>query len=108
MATEKQIKDLITVNTIPISLFSHRLIQRFLKRNKKSAIINLSSSAIDVPYNGYHAYSASKAYDDYLSRCLSYEYPKLDIISLRPSEVSTPMTSNKDIDFMTITAKQCA
>ncbi len=33
----------------------------------------------------HNVYSASKAYVDYLSRALSYEYPKIDIISLRPS-----------------------
>jgi len=29
-------------------------------------------------------------------------------MSLKPAEVSTPMTENKPVDFMTITADQCA
>lgn len=55
----------------------------------------------------HNVYSASKAFDDYLSRSLSYEYPELDIISLRPSEVSTPMTYNKKKDLLTIGPEEC-
>ncbi len=56
----------------------------------------------------HNVYSASKAYVDFLSRALSYEYKEIDIVSLRPSEVSTPMTLNKQTDILTITADQCA
>ena len=57
----------------------------------------------------HNIYSASKAYVDFLSRALSYEYEKsIDIISLRPSEVSTPMTYHKKVDLMTILPKDCA
>lgn len=57
----------------------------------------------------HNVYSASKAYVDFLSRALSYEYDhKIDIISLRPSEVSTPMTYNKQTDIMTIKPEDCA
>jgi hypothetical protein len=46
---------------------------------------------------------------DFLSRSLSYEYQhSIDIISLRPSEVSTPMTFNKQVDLMTILPEDCA
>lgn len=57
----------------------------------------------------HNVYSASKTFVDFLSRALSYEYEKsIDIISLRPSEVSTTMTYNKPIDILTITPKDCA
>lgn len=57
----------------------------------------------------HNIYSASKVFIDYLSRALSYENRgKIDIISLRPSEVSTPMTSNKKTDLLTIMPKDCA
>ena len=40
---------------------------------------------------------------DFLSRALSYEYAKqIDFLSVRPSEVSTPMTFNKGTDIFTI------
>lgn len=104
---EQDVQRLIAVNTVPISVLSRRLIAKFLARRRRSAIINLASSVSQVPMAGYHVYGASKAYDDYLSRSLSYEYPQLDIMSVRPSEVSTAMTSNKPTDILTITAEQC-
>ncbi len=56
----------------------------------------------------HNVYSASKAYVDTLSRALSYEYQKdIDILSLNPSEVCTPMTFHKK-DIFTISPKQCA
>lgn len=62
----------------------------------------------EIPMPLHNVYSASKAYVDFLSRALSYEYKEIDIVSLRPSEVSTPMTLNKQTDILTITADQCA
>ena len=57
----------------------------------------------------HNIYSSSKAFVDFLSRALSYEYGhKIDILSVRPSEVSTPMTFNKQTDIMTILPKDCA
>lgn len=104
---EEKLKNIVTVNTLPMTVFAHKFIQRFLKRNKRSAMINLSSVSGEIPNVGYHIYSSTKAYDDFLSRALSYEYPNIDIMSLRPSEVSTTMTSNKPLDIMTITTETC-
>lgn len=56
----------------------------------------------------HNVYSASKAFVDTLSRALSYEYAaKIDILSLNPSEVCTPMTFHKK-DIFTISPEQCA
>lgn len=63
--------------------------------------------AAETPLSGYHVYTASKAFDDFLGRSLSYDYPKIDIMTLRPSEVSTPMTSNKPLDIFTISPETC-
>lgn len=56
----------------------------------------------------HNVYSASKAFVDLFSRSLNYEHPDIDIISLRPSEVSTPMTFNKKKDILTIGPEDCA
>ena len=38
-------------------------------------------------------YSGSKAFDDQFSKALVYEYEqKIDVLSLRPAGVSTPLT----------------
>lgn len=59
-----------------------------------------------MPY--HNVYSASKAFVDTLSRALSYEYhSQMDVMSLNPSEVCTPMTFHKK-DVFTISPAQCA
>lgn len=65
------------------------------RRNKKtkSAIINIASVSGERPMPFGQVYSGSKAFDDYFSRALSIEYiNQLDILSVRPCAVSTPLT----------------
>lgn len=108
----KQISDLIKINCFPASLISRHFIPKLLERKKRTknqgAIVNVSSIAGIIPMPLHNVYSASKAYVDRLTIALQYENPELDIVSLRPSEVSTPMTFNKKTDIMTITAEECA
>ena len=66
-----------------------------LIKRKKSGILNVSSfSGIHpIPFNS--VYSATKAYNDVLSRALSFELPKnVEVLSLRPLYITTPMTGN--------------
>ena len=97
--------------TIVINCWAMTFMQKiFLKRlasRKRSAVINLASMIGLYPAHHYNIYSASKAFADMLSRCLTREYNNVDIISICPSEVSTPMTGNKPTDIWTITTKQC-
>jgi short-subunit dehydrogenase len=56
----------------------------------------------------HNVYSASKSFVDTFSRAISYEYsPQVDVMSLNPSEVCTPMTFHKK-DVFTISPQQCA
>jgi len=67
------------------------LIPELLKREKKGAIITVSSFA-GIYYRPYQAmYSATKSFVDFFSRSISYEFPELDILSVRPAVVSTKM-----------------
>jgi short-subunit dehydrogenase len=59
-----------------------KLLGGMLKRPKRSAIINLSSVTERIPTS---IYTASKSFDDFFSRSLSYETEdKIDVISIRP------------------------
>ena len=57
--------------------------------------MNVTSLAGQIPTSYFNVYSASKAYGEYLTETLRYEYPELEIFALRPSEVSTNMTFNR-------------
>jgi len=61
-----------------------------------------------MPLPLHNVYSASKAYVNQLTKILALEYPAIDWLVLRPSEVSTPMTCHKPLDIFTITPRQCA
>jgi 17beta-estradiol 17-dehydrogenase / very-long-chain 3-oxoacyl-CoA reductase len=108
----KEITHLIKLNCFPCTMLCHYFIPIMLKRTqetrKKCALVNVSSVAGIIPMPLHNIYSASKAYVDRFTTTLQYEYPDLDIVALRPSEVSTPMTCNKEIDVFTITTEQCA
>lgn len=58
-----------------------------------------------IVYKGTAHYSATKTYDDYFSRSLSYEISsKTDVLTVRPFYVSTPMTKN--ISYFTFCSPQ--
>jgi short-subunit dehydrogenase len=71
---EKLLKDELVVNILPITLLSHHVIPLMLTRKSKSAIVNLSSAAIEVLFPHNAVYNATKAFDDMLSRSLADEH----------------------------------
>lgn len=96
----------MVINCWAGTMMTRHLVPNMAKR-KRSAVINLASMIGLYPAHHYNIYSASKAFTDMLSLCLSREYNNVDFISVCPSEVSTPMTGNKPVDIWTITTKQC-
>ena len=79
-----------------------------LEREKRSAIISLSSLASIMEIHGSVGYCSSKLYDDFISRALSWENDKkIDILSVRPYFVSTPLTRNVST-VLHIDKNQCA
>jgi len=81
----------------------------------KSGIINLSSHSITCPFKNLSVYTATKAYNDLFSRCLSEDYrsisleniDQIDVISCRPCIVSSAGT-NYTSDAMSCTSEDCA
>lgn len=98
-ADEKLLMDNITVNTIPVTMLTRKLIGKMLARKPRSGILNVASLAAKYPHPYYHVYSATKAYVIELSRVLRHEFPQLDVLVLNPSEVSTNMTFNRQPDM---------
>jgi 17beta-estradiol 17-dehydrogenase / very-long-chain 3-oxoacyl-CoA reductase len=104
--SEEYIQKTIVMNCWAMTFMVKSLIKKIANR-KRGAVINLASMIGLYPAHHYNIYSASKAFVDMLSRCLSREYNNVDILSLCPSEVSTPMTGNKPTDIWTITTNEC-
>lgn len=64
-------------------------------------IINVSSLCAELPISYFSAYNATKIYVDRLTKSSALEYPEIDFMALRPSEVSTRMGGFKK-DLFTI------
>eukprot|EP00357_Protocruzia_adherens_P033656 CAMPEP_0115020028 /NCGR_PEP_ID=MMETSP0216-20121206/29841_1 /TAXON_ID=223996 /ORGANISM="Protocruzia adherens, Strain Boccale" /LENGTH=317 /DNA_ID=CAMNT_0002391703 /DNA_START=123 /DNA_END=1076 /DNA_ORIENTATION=- len=107
---ESVISDMLNVNICPQVFLSHFLLPKFLRREKRSAIINLSSVfGVDaIPY--FSVYGATKAFNDVFSHAMHYEYKsKVDVLSVKPLRVITaqhPEGSRKTPDQ--ISAEECA
>ena len=102
---EKEVSRMLAINVVGGTLLTKRFLPTLAKR-EKSAVITLSSLAAHLPMRGYNLYSASKAFSNMLSLTLSNEHKKIDFFSVKPSEVSTPMTHHKS-DIFTVSAKSC-
>ncbi len=75
---------------------THWLVPKMLKREKRSAIVNLSSVAGEYPLPFISVYSATKAYNDFFSQSIEMEYSqKIDILSVKPLYVESNMSKMK-------------
>jgi 17beta-estradiol 17-dehydrogenase / very-long-chain 3-oxoacyl-CoA reductase len=70
-------------------------LEKVTKRGNKSGLINMSSAAGMIIYQGTAHYSATKTYDDVFSESINLEVKNnIDVLTVRPFYVSTPMTKN--------------
>lgn len=69
-------------------------------------MLNVSSLCAELPISYFAVYNAAKVYVDRLTQACAIEYPEIDFMALRPSEVSTKMTGFKK-DIFTIEPYQC-
>lgn len=103
----QHLKDLINVNCTTPVLICKNFIKRLTTRTNRGGIINVSSGSM-VQYMPYFsAYAGSKSMVDLFTGSLADEFPNLDIISLKPFDVSTRMNDFRDTDIMTISAEKC-
>lgn len=74
-------------------MMSHMLIPKMLLRNKRNAIVNISSFSAEHPIPYIATYSATKAYSNFFSQSIEMEYEhKIDVLSVRPLYVESNMS----------------
>ena len=85
------------------------MIERNKKINKRSAIINLSSSTALTPLEYSANYCSTKIYDDMFTQTVAIEYRNepVDFLSVRPFLVTTTMTRGQNT-LLHVTANHCA
>ena len=103
----------LTLNISPqaylTKIFWENLSNRNKTKNLNSAIINVASFVADFPFAMKSIYSATKAFDHYMSIGLENELTgeKIDFLSVKPLEVATPLTGTEPDGFFIITPEQC-
>jgi len=105
---EEKLREILMLNVLPQAFLTRKLLNQLINRPKRSAIINLSSGLGMKPFPYVAPYSATKVYNDFLSRALAAENPNVDITCLRPGFVATPLAAWRPKNFWTITPNECA
>ena len=101
----RQCKSMVFVNCLPPVLLTRALLPKMIKRNNKSAVINVSCGAAVFPMAYYSAYVGSKALVDSFTKSLAVEFPEVDIMLYTPFDF-VEKKENETYDFMTITAEE--
>ena len=88
----KSINTMINVNVNAQTYMSLFLLPRLLQREKRSAVINLSSKAAFYTRGTMPMYCSTKRYNLALSRCMQDAYAdKIDVLTVTPASVKTQM-----------------
>lgn len=83
------LEEAFAVNTLgPLALIQGALPAL---RERRGAIVNISSDAATEPYEGWGGYGATKAALDQISRVLAAEEPSVAVWSVDPGEMRTEM-----------------
>jgi len=103
----KEIAQVIKVDAFPTVFFTRFIAPKMLQREKRSAIINLSSYAGVRSQSGQAVYSASKAFDIYFSDSIVQELnDQIDVLTVKPFSVRTKM--NRKLGYFSVEAEECA
>ena len=104
----KDINTLLMLNAGSVMHLLSRYLPDLNKRNHRSAVINLSSFTAVRPFPYISLYSATKAFDHYVTEGLSYEYKdNIDVLSFQPATVITNATPNEKPSWSSCTVKDC-
>ena len=96
MLSAQEIKDMIQTNCCSYLFLSHCLLKKLVSRDKRGAIINISSRSGVSPLFYLGGYSATKRFVSFMSYMLHNMFKdKIDIINIAPASVSTKMIGNK-------------
>ncbi|KAL4473215.1 hypothetical protein ABPG72_015596 [Tetrahymena utriculariae] len=107
--TEEELSNMIVFNIYSQVLFTFYLLPKLRSRGKKSGIVNLSSVSTIISMPAFHMYSGTKVFNDYFSKSMGEEYKGIiDVLSLKPAYVDTPLVSQIKEKKLCISPQECA
>ena len=104
----------LALNLFPISFLSRLYLPKLSSRAQGAAVVNLSSVMAYIIMPNFVSYCAGKAFDHALSAVASSEVgktqhgAKVDIMSLHPGIVDTPLASKLKDKILEIQKEECA
>ena len=100
----------VLVNCMAQSMMTHYFVNDLNSRKARSAVIDVSSIASMAPTGIYPLYSASKAFNRFLTlgTALSGRFSNIDWLSLTPSRVDTPILTGLKKSRIFTTADETA
>ena len=110
----QNVLDQIALDLFPICFISNLYLSGLCNRPQGGALINLSSTMSQMILSKHILYCSSKAFDYALTAVIESEVrvnkdgAKIDVLSLHPGAVDTPMTKNTKGKFLEIDIHQCA
>jgi len=100
---------MVNVNVITMTSLTDIFIDYLSKRNKRSAIINVSSVASYTYSTNFPVYSATKSYISYVSMALAemYKNNNIDVLVMKPIAFQSAMTDKKADGIWILHPDQC-
>eukprot|EP01015_Nassula_variabilis_P018042 TRINITY_DN2910_c0_g1_i6.p2 TRINITY_DN2910_c0_g1~~TRINITY_DN2910_c0_g1_i6.p2 ORF type:complete len:199 (-),score=20.13 TRINITY_DN2910_c0_g1_i6:146-742(-) len=103
--------NMIQTNCIHYVLLTQHFVEKFQKRQNKSAFIYVSSAISDFMASSTGVYGATKIFNEYWSDYVYYEYgnnKQIDVYCLKPGYVNTNLSQGRVEPLKVgITAKAC-
>lgn len=87
--------DVININCVSMAALTAEVGRLMAKRDKRSAVINLSSFLGEKALPYITIYSATKAFNREFSNSFALENPSIDVLCLKPMFVESPLSRQK-------------
>lgn len=98
--------NLMLLNCVPYTIMSRLFIEKLLKRDKRSAVISISSLLADRYKLYAPIYCATKRYNDIQTRSIAKEFgDRIDVLSTKPGFVNSQLTPRKEDWLTTVPSK---
>jgi len=92
---QREIKSAINSGILSSTLILNSFIPKMLERNDKSLIVNVGSNLGDFPVGYMSLFSATKAFNNTLSRSLKQEFgDRIDVVTALPGPLDTTAYNN--------------
>jgi 17beta-estradiol 17-dehydrogenase / very-long-chain 3-oxoacyl-CoA reductase len=107
--SSQQVSEMININCMSQTLLTSIFLNGLLSREKRSAVIDVSSISSLMPLPKLSVYAATKVFNNYMTRTLAEELKdeNIDFLSLKPAFVESNMSKKKADGYYVITPQQC-